>query len=158
MKIHIIGNIASGKSFLAKKLSEKIKYSILSIDNYRFSTNNFVGISGEKLSWMTFENTVVSTENCITESTGVSYHFQSLITLAPGLIIKVATPWKQCLKNHKARVKNENWQAPPMPYNFNLSESLQRNEYLLSKIVADIEFNPDKEEEFWTIVLPILNV
>jgi len=151
MRIHIIGNIASGKSFLAKKLSENTGLTVFSIDDFRQTINNLAGFEGEKLVWMTFENIVMAHPDCITESTGVSYHWPALITMCPGIIIKVITPWKQCLKNHKHRIKNENWQAPPLPYKFDLKESLQRNEYLLTKIRADFEFFSGEEEKFYDI-------
>jgi adenylate kinase family enzyme len=156
MRIHIIGNIASGKSFLARKLSEKTGFPVFCIDDFRISTNNLADISGEKLAWMTFENAVMSQEKCISESTGVSYHWIPMVTLAPGIIIKVATSWKECLANHKTRVKSDDYQAPPMPYKFKLKESLQRNEYLLSKINADVEFHADRESDFWPVVLNLL--
>jgi hypothetical protein len=140
MKIFIIGNIGVGKSFLAELLSKELGYSILSIDKFRETFNNSGDIYGEKLAWDMLHKTVLSTEHCIVESTGCSKHYDAMIALAdPKFIIKVIGP----LQDKKTTLPY---------YNFEMKESIKRNELLLRHKKCDIIYTRETDSRFWKMI------
>lgn len=153
MRIFIIGNIASGKSFLAKQIAKKTGYTILSIDNFRIKFNNFATTKGEKLAWDMLKKTVLASPDCIVESTGCSRHYDALLTMCPGaFVIKVETDIQECLKAYEQRDEKI-----PMPYKLDIMDSLNHNSIVLKSKRYDLLYKRRLDEAFWellSIVLP----
>ena len=149
MKIFIIGNIASGKSNLAKLLAKKHKFTVYSIDKIRIKNNNLATKEGEIESWNNMKHSVITDPNtCIIESTGCSKNYDTLLALCPdSVIIKVMTPVKKCLQHYKKRTKNKKL----LPWDFDIEQSLDRNETILQLKPYHIEYNPYNSAEFWEI-------
>lgn len=147
MQIFIIGNIASGKSTIAKQLSKIYKIKHFSIDNIRKKVNLASDIYGEYLSWDTLKKIVQTNDSIIIESTGTSKHYESLLSLSKfsKIIIKVDTSVAQCHKNFLKRSKNST-RSIPIPYDFDIKKSLIRNQMILNAMYYDFIYdytNPD---------------
>jgi adenylate kinase family enzyme len=149
MKIFIIGNIASGKTFLAKLLAKKIGYTVLSIDNFRIKFNNFGTLEGEKLAWDLFTKTVATTDQCIVETTGCSKYYEALLAQNPSkFIIKIKRRHGQCVHAFLHRETPE----IPMPYDFDIVKSVVRNDHLLASKECDIIYDRDDDKKFWEFI------
>ena len=150
MKIFIIGNIASGKTFLAKLLAEKTSYTVLSIDNFRIKFNNFGTLEGEKLAWDLFTKTVATTDKCIVETTGCSKYYEALLAQNPSkFIIKINRKPNLCIHDYIHR-DGENIKMEY--FGFDIATSIKRNEHLLASKECDIIYDRDDDQKFWEFI------
>lgn len=155
MRIFIIGNIASGKTFLAKLIAKKTGYTVYSIDNFRIKYNNFATSDGEIIAWDMLKKTVLASPDCIVESTGCSRHYDALLTMCPGaFVIKVDTEIDKCLKGFE----NRNNDKIPLPWKENIKASLDRNQILLRSKSYDIAYKREFDKEFWELFSIVLGV
>lgn len=158
MKVFIIGNIGSGKTYLSKKIGKRFCLSRYSIDEIRRKINMGADIYGEEAAWMTLKKVVQTTDNIIVESSGAGKHFESLITMAGRssvLIIKIDTLPAQCIKNIRKRELSKR-QNVPFPYKFDVKSSLERNKIILDQVPADIVYTIDRDEELWKVLDVVL--
>lgn len=152
MKIFIIGNISSGKTYLAKYIAELIDYPVLSINEFRIKFNNFATLDGEILTWDLFKKYVQHTPYCIIESAGTSKHYESLIAMNPNhFVIKIEATEDECLNNYLNRDT-----LIPMPYDFDIKESIHRNHTILKNKDAHLIYNRNNEAQFWDIFHNVL--
>lgn len=149
MKIFIIGNIASGKTFLAKLLAEKTGYTVLSIDNFRIKFNNFGTLEGEKLAWDLFAKTAATTDKCIVETTGCSKYYEALLAQTSAkFIIKIKRKPDLCVHAFLHRDTPD----IPLPYDFDIVKSVKRNDHLLASKECDIIYDRDDDKKFWEFI------
>jgi adenylate kinase family enzyme len=139
MRLIIIGNIASGKTTLAKKLAEHYKIPILSIDDFREKYNISGDAFGENHAWDLFIHFIMQTDKCIVDTTGTSKHYFKMMTIVngPKIIIKIDSNQAQCLKNYEKR-KRSGYKMPPIPWKMDIKNSLHRNDTVLKLLDYDI--------------------
>jgi len=131
MQIYITGNIASGKSFLGRKLAARYGYLYFSIDDLRKKINIASDQAGEDISWNVLKKIAQSNDRIIIESTGVSKHYESLIAISnyQKFVIRVMADYKTCLYRFENRTE-----IVPLPYKFDFKKSWERNEMLLKNV------------------------
>lgn len=145
-KIFIIGNIGSGKTTLSQKIAKKTGFTLFSIDDFRRKFNLTQDVFGENQAWSVFSIAVLQAENCIVDCTGTSKSYLALITqcFSRKLVIKMPASPDQCLKNIDKR-NQSGYHNPPMPYDFDLKQSLYRNNIILNMSEFDIIYENDEQ-------------
>ncbi len=103
MKILVVGNINSGKSYFVERISEHFpNYNVLKIDDFRrtFCDGSF---EREVEVWQIFAKAVKSEKNAIVEITGVGKPSEALAKLNEDdvLIVKILTRKSVCLERLK---------------------------------------------------------
>lgn len=127
MRIFVLGNINSGKSYLIKNISKILpNYDILKIDDYRI--NHCDGtLESELKMWHDFPNEIMKYENAIIELSGggrVSDNIVKLLDNNSFIVLKLNTNVKTCL----LRNKNKDFSLIPYPKEFNepIEETIKR--------------------------------
>lgn len=115
-KLLIVGNIGSGKSTAARRLSEALSCPAYGIDDARVEYGNG-SPAGEARAWGAFLEVAERKESCLLECSGAG-PFTNLLRLAlersvvPWAVIFVQTPVAECL----ARVDVRGLKAPYPEY------------------------------------------
>lgn len=154
MLIAIIGNIASGKSTLARTISAAKNYRILKIDDFRKRHNKAGDPRGDRKSWEYLISHIQKGGPLILEATGVGKYFERCLCSYPGpeFIIKVDTPAAECKQNHARRLR-KGYKLPPMPWDRPINDVIDRVDILLKDSRADVVY---KEKEDLKIILSII--
>ena len=142
MLIVITGNIASGKSTLAKKLKSSTGYQLLSIDQYRKRHNRSNCHIGESQAWHHLIKHIKKGGNLILEMTGTGKHYEKCLLHydGPQIVIKMKTSADQCKINHDRRLK-KGYKLPPMPFERPINEQIDTVEILLQMVDYDILYD-----------------
>ncbi len=105
MKIIVVGNINSGKSFLVDKISQAFEdFKVLKIDDFREKLGDGT-IDKEVLIWEIFSKEVQKTKNAIVEITGVGKPSEELAKNNEDsvILVKVLTKKSVCLERLKQK-------------------------------------------------------
>lgn len=114
MKIFIIGNINSGKTYYSKKIRKIFKdYEYISIDDYRKKYGDFT-IKGEEKSKEEFIKKINSLEKCIVEFSGLGEMVEK-INKDNYIVLYINTKIDVCLE----RINKEKFSKIPYPKNWN---------------------------------------
>ena len=118
MRIFVLGNISSGKSYLIEKLKKVLpNYKILKIDEYRI--NNCDGsLESELKMWNEFPHEVLKYNDVIIELTGAGDIANNVIDSLEEnsfLVLKVNTNVNKCIE----RSKDKDFSHIPYPKEFN---------------------------------------
>lgn len=148
MQLFITGNIASGKSFLARKLAARYGYLYFSIDELRKKINITADMDGEIVSWNVFKKIAQSNDRIIIESTGVSKHYESLLALSnyKKFVIRVMADYKTCRERFEKRTE-----TVPLPYDFDFKKSWERNEMLLENVHYNLKCRSHGEDAIFLL-------
>jgi predicted nucleotidyltransferase len=134
MKIFVLGNINSGKSYVVSKLKTIFPdYQILAIDEYRLNYSNGT-LNSELKTRNLFANDILKHNNAIIEFSGgstITNLFIDELRLNSFIIIEVTVDVNVCLK----RIKNKDFSKVPYPI---FEESLEN-----TIIRLDQEFKDD---------------
>lgn len=118
MKLFVVGNISSGKSFLIEKLKNKFpNYDVLKIDDYRKAHCNG-SLKSEKNIWDDFPKEISKHDDAIIELTGFGKVSENIVNILDNnsfLVIKVNTDVETCLERNKIKDFNK----IPYPKEFN---------------------------------------
>lgn len=147
MKIIIIGNIASGKSTLAKLLSQSLSMNIVCVDDKRnqlFQQGLTSSIKREReAEKLVLE--ALSNIDCIYESTGVTQLFKRAYNIISKqkecfVVVKLKCSQEQCFLRYNKRKYDGYFQAPfPFKKGRNIKESIRYIHWELKNIDFDIE-------------------
>lgn len=149
MRLFVVGNISSGKSFLIEKIKKVLpEYEVLKIDDYR--TNHCDGsLEAELKMWKDFPREIIKYCNVIVELSGggeVTKNINELLKENSFLTIYVDTDVETCLE----RSKNKDFSKIPYPKEF--SESIEE---IIERLGKD--FDKCIEEE-WKKSINIIKV
>lgn len=114
MKVFVVGNINSGKTFYSKKIQEFLpNYEYLAIDNYRIEHGDGT-YEGELKTRDIFANDILVKDNIIVEYTGgktITDLFIDKLKQHSFIVIEVKEDLEVCLK----RLRNKNFSKIPYP-------------------------------------------
>lgn len=142
MLIVITGNIASGKSTLAKEIKKATGFQLLSIDDYRKRHNRSNCDIGESQAWYHLIKHIKKGGNLILELTGTGQHYEKCLLHYSGhkIVIMMPTDAETCKKNHLRRMKR-GYKMPPMPFENSIVEQIDTVDILLKMVDYDILFD-----------------
>ena len=150
MKIFVLGNINSGKTYLINKLAEKFPtYKILKIDEYRI-TNCDGSLKDELAVWDNFPKEVLKYDDVIVELSGggkVAENIVSNLDENSFIVLKVNTDLETCIK----RIEDKNFNIVPYPKEFSIPI-----EEVITKIDSDIK--EGSIENIWKKALNIIEI
>ncbi len=163
-KLLIIGNIGSGKSTVARRLSEALTCPTYGIDDARLEYGNG-SPAGEARAWGAFLETAEHKESCLLECSGAG-PFTNLLRLAlersgvPWAVVRVQTPVAECL----ARIEVRGLKVPYPSYDVPVEQVVPSVERLLERELAgrwptpicEIDGTMPSEKEILRIVPSIL--
>ena len=147
--IAIIGNICSGKSTVARHLSQlNPNYKLLSIDDYRLQYNKENNKAGEYKAQEQLREDLLSTKFAILEMSGASQRFISLMAEtfklgSQNIVVKLKCARHVLLQRFVDR-QESSYPKIPFPYNLNKEKSIEHIDSKLQSISADYVFNTDK--------------
>lgn len=149
MKVFVLGNINSGKSFLLEKLSLLLpQYKILKIDDYRKEHCDF-SIEKEELVWKNFPKLVMEYEDVVVEMSGggvVSENMLNLLEDNSFIVLKLNTSVEVCLN----RLKDKDFDKIPYPkYSETIEDTIKR---------IDKDFQGAAIEKKWGKALKIYTI
>ena len=155
--IVITGNIASGKTTLARGLQKLLKgYRLLSIDVYRKRYSDGSD-AGEDRAWDKLMHRVSQGDDCILEMTGVGQYYELCLLRYPGqrIVLKIDASPAQCLRAADLRHLS-GYRLPPLPYRMDRSKSIKRIGKLLDYVDYDLLIpHRAKPKEVLEIILPV---
>ena len=127
MRLFVLGNISSGKSFLFEKLRAVLpNYHVLKIDDYRIQ-NSDGSIEKEEQLWKTFPKEIVKYKNVIVELTGggeVSDNILNLLEPNAFIVLKLNSSVDVCI----ARSSTKEFmciQYPQYPYMGGIADTIR---------------------------------
>jgi dephospho-CoA kinase len=145
MKLILIGNVASGKSTIAKLLSEKTGWKVHGIDAYRRRYNQDATEIGERLSWQFYLEAVEKKKNLIIENSGTAQNYELLKHKAgkPRTVILIECPPKECIRRHNARMR-QGYRLPPSPWKRPIEQGIVSIATLLELAEYDLIYDSTK--------------
>lgn len=150
MRLFVLGNISSGKSYFIEKLIKLLPdYKILRIDDYRIH-NCDGSLESEIQMWNDFPNEVIKYNDVIVEMSGGGQVAQTMVSLLDNnsfLVIKINTSIELCIE----RNKNKDFSKIPYPKQF----SININD-IIKKIGANI--NSGAIEKLWSKAIKIYDL
>lgn len=145
--IAIIGNLASGKSTLAKLIHQQLDhYTYLSIDEFRVRFQAHTK-RGEANAWQALAIAAHKSENIIFESSGTANHFPEVIEKfkkkgGKVLVVQLECSVHECLIRRRQQLKS-GYIPPPFPYKTNIATSISVIHTRLASAKADLIFNSE---------------
>ena len=134
MRILVLGNINSGKSFIINELKEKFdNYTIIQLDDYRKKYSDG-SINGEQRARQIFVENVLQNNNCLVEFTGLgelAVELNNLLHNKSYLILETVYPSVDKLVERIDRKKFDN-----IPYPFKC-ETIEQTIYRLDKEIEN---------------------
>lgn len=150
MRIFVLGNINSGKSFLIDELQKKLpNYKILKIDEYRVQTCDG-SLEAEVKMWSSFPEEVAKYDDVIVELSGggkVAENILNKLEENSFVVLKVNTKLETCLKRNMVK----DFSKTPYPKEFSTPI-----EDVIRKIDADIKNG--SIERLWSKAIKIYDV
>ena len=126
MRLFVLGNINSGKSFLVEKLKKVFpNYHVLKIDDYRIQNCDGT-IEKEELLWETFPQEILKYKNVIVELSGggkVSENILNSLDKNSFIVLKINAPLNVCLSRSDAS-KFEKIPYPHYPYMGTITDTI----------------------------------
>lgn len=119
MKLFVLGNINSGKSYLINRLRKILPdYAVVKIDDYRIE-NCDGSLESEIQMWDSFPKEVMKYDDVIVELSGggkVAENILSILEDNSFIVLKLNTNVEECLK----RVGNKDFSKVPYPKEFSM--------------------------------------
>lgn len=141
MRIFVLGNLNSGKSWLCQQLAGYLDdYSILSLDDYRLRLGDGT-ITGELAARQAFSDAVLSNDNAIVDFTGIgefAEQLQNQLAHCCGIALIRTRSDKECLAN----LSMNKYEAIPYPEEF---KRIETPEATISRLAGEVS----KLEEQW---------
>lgn len=115
--IHVIGNIAAGKSTLIETIKPSFQDAqFFSVDEYRKEHGSSVE-NYEEYVWRRLFGDLIDSQFAILETSGTSRYIPRLEKEFDGRVIRVLvrTPIEVCMQRYIAR-RNDGYELPPVPW------------------------------------------
>lgn len=141
MRIFVVGNINSGKSYTVKKLSQIFPdYPVLAIDQYRIKYADG-SIEKEEATRKRFANDIIQNKDAIIEFTGgsnITDLFMDKIRQNSSVVLEIKANIGDCLK----RIEDKDFSIIPYPtYTETIEETIIRLDRLFISKMIDSNFN-----------------
>lgn len=146
MIIFVLGNMASGKTTLSKKIEELYpSFKHLDLDEFRRKYNTGKTLDGEKTAQRMFINAIRNNKNVIIDVTGTGRFFSEYFQKDvhnQAYVILLNSSIEDCKKRQLQRL-NSGYKMPPLPSNWNISfeDGLKFMSSILSYMRHDLKLD-----------------